>query len=98
MASRISSPQLKFPDIQLHFKKIIEAASKGLSNVYIQATESCFVKISATQVINVLKKNGFNATNGGTSHYSRPGKSWNLIGNWESGGGLQKVTTISISW
>ena len=79
-------------------KKIIEAASKGLSHVKIQATGSCFVKISAPQVVNVLEKNGFEASIAGTAHFSRLGSNWNLIGNWESGGGLQMVTTISICW
>ena len=79
-------------------KKIIEAASKDLSYVQIQATESCFVKISGTQVVNVLKKNGFNTNITGTSHYSRKGSNWNLIGEWVPDGGLQLVTFINISW
>ena len=79
-------------------KKIIEAASKGLSNVILHLAHTCFAKISFSQVINVLNKNGFQSS-GGSSTYSRKNRDWNLIGNWvPAKDGFVRITTLSITW
>ena len=80
-------------------KKIIEAASKGLSGVTIYATHTCFANIGVGEIITILKKNGFTAGHNNGSNYSRQGKNWNLIGDWEpSKDGFVRVTAINISW
>ena len=80
-------------------KKIIEAASKGLSGVTIHATHTCFVNIGVGDVISILRKNGFTVKHTNGSDYSRQGKNWNLIGNWETKkNGFVWVTAINISW
>ena len=79
-------------------KKIIEAASKGLSDVILHLTHPCFAKVSSSQVINVLNKNGFQSSSS-SSTYSRENIDWNLIGNWvPAKDGFVRITYLSISW
>ena len=77
-------------------KKIIEAASKGLSTVYIQPLNHVSLKLGDSSY-QCIEKNGFNAIMVVLPLF-KTRQNWNLIGDWESDGGLQKVTTINISW
>ena len=80
-------------------KKIIEAASKGLSSVTLHATHTCFAKIGIQQVVNVLIKNGFPSSSESGYNYSKKSKNWNLIGNWvPAKDGFVRVTILHISW